>query len=130
MDYFYAGSGSAAGGLNNAYFKIKYATNIISLGLDLHNFALSKDMKKADGTVISKSLGKEADLQVSYNMNKFTNVEFGYSLMKATDSMPFAKGQATTDAVAATFSKTGTWAYLALKFTPDFFYAKPVAIKQ
>jgi hypothetical protein len=130
MDYFYAGSGSPAGGLNNAYFKIKYATNIISLGLDLHNFALNKDMKKADGTVISKSLGKEADLQVSYNMNKFTNVEFGYSLMKATDSMPFAKGQASTDVAAASFNKTGTWAYIMLKFTPDFFYAKPVAIKQ
>ncbi len=130
MDYFYAVSGASAGGLNNAYFKIKYTTNVISLGLDLHNFALNKDMKKADGTVISKSLGKEADLQVSYNMNKFTNIELGYSLMKATDSMPFAKGQATTDAVAATFNKTGNWAYVMLKFTPDFFYTKPVAIKQ
>jgi hypothetical protein len=44
--------------------------------------------------------------------------------------MPFAKGQATTDAVAATFDKTATWAYVMFKFTPDFFYSKPVAIKQ
>ena len=87
-------------------------------------------MKKADGTVLDKSLGNEVDLQLSYNMNKFTNVEFGYSLMKASDSMPFAKGQVTTDAAAATYNKTGTWAYLMFKFTPDFFYTKPVAIKQ
>ena len=130
MDYFYAGAGSAAGGLDNPYFKIKYATNILSVGLDLHSFSLNKNMKKADGTVINRNLGKEGDFVISYNMNKFTNVEFGYSLMKATDSMPFAKGQATTDAVAATFDKTATWAYVMFKFTPDFFYSKPVAIKQ
>jgi hypothetical protein len=130
MDFFYAGSGSPAGGLNNPYLKLKYATNILSVGLDVHAFYLNKDMKKADGSVINKNLGTEGDLQLSYTMNKFTNIEFGYSLMKATDSMPFAKGQATTDAVAATFNKTANWAYLMLKFTPDFFYTKPVAIKQ
>jgi hypothetical protein len=130
MDYFYAGSGSPAGGLSNPYFKIKYTANTLALGLDLHHFSLNKDMKKADGTVIDKNLGNEADLQLSYQMNKFTNIELGYSLMKASDSMPFAKGQATTDAVASTFNKTAYWGYVMFKFTPDFFYAKPVAIKQ
>jgi hypothetical protein len=47
----------------------------------------------------------------------------------ATDNMTFAKGQATTDVAAATFSKTGTWLYLMINIRPDFFYAKPVAIK-
>lgn len=130
MDYFYAGSGSPVGGLNNPYFKIKYTANTFAIGLDIHSFSLNKDMKKADGTVIDKNLGKEGDLQISYTMNKFTNIEFGYSLMKATDSMPFAKGQATTDAAAATFNKSANWAYVMFKFTPDFFYSKPVAIKQ
>ncbi len=130
MDYFYAGSGSPAGGLNNPYFKIKYTANTLSLGLDLHHFTLNKDMKKGDGTVLDKNLGNEIDLQASYNMNKFTNIEFGYSLFNATHSLPFAKGQATTDAVANTYNKLGTWAYLMFKFTPDFFYSKPVAIKQ
>jgi hypothetical protein len=87
-------------------------------------------MKKADGTVIGKNLGKEGDLLFSYTANKFTNIELGYSLMKGTDSMPFAKGQAVNDATAATFNKTATWAYVMIKFTPDFLYAKPVAIKQ
>jgi hypothetical protein len=130
MDYFFAGSGSPAGGLENPYFKIKYATNTLSLGLDLHHFSLNKDMKKADGSVIDKNLGNEIDLQVSYVMNKFTNVEFGYSLYNATHSVPFAKGQATTDVVANNYNKLGTWAYVMFKFTPDFFYNKPVAIKQ
>lgn len=129
MDFFYAGTGSPAGGLNNAYFKLKYATNTLSLGADLHSFALNKDMKRADGSVIDKKLGTEIDLQLNYNMNKFTNLELGYSIMSATSSMPIAKGQATTEAVAATFSKTGNWFYAMLKFSPDFFYMKPVAIR-
>jgi hypothetical protein len=87
-------------------------------------------MKKADGTVINKQLGREVDLQLSYNMNPFTNIELGYSIMSATSAMPFAKAQATTDAVAATYRKTGYWFYAMLKFTPDFLYTKPVAKKQ
>jgi hypothetical protein len=62
-------------------------------------------------------------------MNKFTNLELGYSIMMASDNMAFAKGQATTDAAAKTFDKTGTWLYLMINIRPDFFYAKPVAIK-
>ena len=130
MDYFFAGTGSPAGGLSNPYFKIKYATNTVSLGVDIHSFSLNKDMKRADGTVIDKKLGTEIDFQLNYNMNKFTNFELGYSVMSATNSMPYAKSQATTDAVANTFNKTGTWFYAMFKFTPDFFYTKPVAIKQ
>ena len=103
---------------------------MLALGIDLHSFSLNKDMKKADATLVGKRLGTEIDFLLNYNMNKFTNIELGYSLMKATGNMPFAKAQATTDAVADTYRKTGTWFYAMLKFTPDFFYAKPVAIKQ
>jgi len=130
MDYFYVGTGSPAGGLSNAYFKVKYASNMLSVGVDYHHFSLHKTMKKADGTNINKSLGSELDFLLNYNMNKFTNIELGYSLMFASNSMPFAKAQATTDAVANTYKKTGTWLYAMIKFTPDFLYTKPVAIKQ
>ena len=58
-------------------------------------------------------------------MNKFTNVELGYSVMMATDNMSIAKGQVQT----VTYDKTGTWLYLMVNIRPDFFYAKPVAIK-
>jgi hypothetical protein len=130
MDYFYVGTGSPAGGLKNPYLKVKYTGNMLTAGVDFHLFSLDKDMKKADGSLIDKSLGNEIDLLLNYNMNKFTNIELGYSVMNAKNSMAFAKGQATTDAVADTYKKTGNWFYAMLRFTPDFFYAKPVAIKQ
>jgi hypothetical protein len=130
MDYFYVGTGSPAGGLNNAYFKVKYTANVFSLGVDYHHFSLNNDMKKADGTIIGKGLGSEIDVLMNYTLNKFTGIELGYSIMKATRSMPFAKGQATTDAVANTYNRTGNWLYLMINIRPDFFFAKPVAIKQ
>jgi hypothetical protein len=130
MDYFYVGTGSPAGGLKNPYLKFKYSGNTLTAGVDFHMFSIDKDMKKADGTIIDKKLGNEIDFQVNYNMNKFTNIELGYSVMNAKSSMAFAKGLATTDAVADTYKKTGNWFYAMIRFTPDFFYAKPVAIKQ
>jgi hypothetical protein len=129
MDYFYVGTNSPAGGLNNGYLKAKYTTNTLSLGVDYHSFAVNKATTKADGSLIGKDLGNEIDIILNYNMNKFTNVELGYSVMMASDNMPFAKGQATTDVAAATFNKTGTWFYAMINIRPDFFYAKPVAIK-
>jgi hypothetical protein len=130
MDYFYVGTGSPAGGLRNPYLKFKYTGNTLSAGVDFHLFSTDKDMKKADGTFIDKKLGNEIDFLVNYNMNKFTNIELGYSIMNAKNSMAFAKGQATTDAAADAYKKTGTWFYAMIRFTPDFFFTKPVAIKQ
>jgi len=130
MDYFYVGTGSPAGGLKNPYLKFKYTGNTLAAGVDFHLFSIDKDMKKADGTFIDKKLGNELDLTVNYNMNKFTNIELGYSIMNAKNSMAFAKGQATTDAAADTYKKTGNWFYAMIRFTPDFFFTKPVAIKQ
>ncbi len=130
MDFFYVGTGSPAGGLKNPYLKFKYTGSTLSAGVDFHLFSTDKDMAKADGSLIDKKLGNELDFLVNYNMNKFTNIELGYSVMNAKSSMAFAKGQATTNAVADTYKKTGNWFYLMLRFTPDFFYVKPVAIKQ
>jgi hypothetical protein len=130
MDYFYVGTGAPIGGLNNIYFKTKYSSNLLVITADYHNFSLNEDMKKADGSVLSKNLGNEFDFTLNYTLNKFTQVELGYGVMKATSSMPFAKGQATTDAVANTYNKTGNWFYLMINIRPDFFYTKPVAIKQ
>jgi hypothetical protein len=130
MDFFYVGTGSPAGGLTNPYAKVKYTSNALSLGIDYHWFSIDQVMKKGDGTEIDKNLGNELDFLLNYNMNKFTNIEFGYSIMNATSSMPFAKGQATTDVAANNFRTEAQWMYLMLRFTPDFFYTKPVAIKQ
>jgi hypothetical protein len=130
MDYFYVGTGAPTGGLNNPYFKIKYSANAFSLGADLHSFSLHKTMIKSDKSAVDKNLGTEVDVTFSYNMNKFTVIDLGYSVMSATKSMPLAKGQATTDAAADTYRKNANWIYLMINIRPDFFYTKPVAIKQ
>ncbi|HKO79337.1 MAG TPA: alginate export family protein [Chitinophagaceae bacterium] len=130
MDYFYVGTGSPAGGLKNPYLKFKYTGNTLAAGVDFHLFSIDKEMKKADGSSIDKKLGNELDFTLNYNMNKFTNIELGYSIMNAKNSMVFAKGQATTDAGTEAYRKTGNWFYAMVRFTPDFFFTKPVAIKQ
>jgi Alginate export len=130
MDYFYVGTNSPAGGLNNGYLKLKYTGNLATLGVDYHSFALNKATKKGDGTLVGTNLGNEIDFQLSYNLNKFTNIELGYSIMMASENMAFAKGQATTDAVAKTFDKSANWFYAMINIRPDFLYTKPVAIKQ
>jgi hypothetical protein len=116
--------------LNNIYFKAKYTSNLFAIGADYHNFSLNENMKKADGTVIGKQLGNEVDIVLTYALNKFTTIESGYAMMYASSSMPFAKAQATTDIVANNYRKTGSWFYLMINIRPDFFFAKPVAIKQ
>jgi hypothetical protein len=45
--------------------------------------------------------------------------------MKANNSLEYVK-QNSMDKTR----KTGQWGYLMLNIRPDFFYAKPVAIKQ
>ena len=129
MDYFYAGTGSPAGGLKNSYLKFKYSSSVLALGIDFHNFSLQKDMYKSDGSIVGKNLGNEIDLLLNYNMNRFTVIELGYSMMYANSNLVFAKGQASTDAAADSYRKTGSWFYAMLKITPDFFYTKPAKAK-
>ncbi len=129
MDYFYAGTGSAVGGLANGYVKAKYVANPnLFLTLDVHNFALANSIKNGldvNGGTINSQLGNEVDFIANYNLNKFTNLEFGYCFLKATNSLEYSK--------LGTMDKTNhnaNWAYLMINIRPDFLYAKPVAIKQ
>jgi hypothetical protein len=46
-------------------------------------------------------------------------------MLWGTDSMSIAKGQAST----TNWDKNATWFYAMLNIRPDFFYTKPVAIK-
>lgn len=126
MDYFYAGTGSPAGGLDDAYFKTKLTANTFFLALDYHYFSLNQPMKNAAGTQIGNYLGSEFNFTANYNLNKFTNVELGYGLMKASNSLSIAKAQVQT----VNYNRTGNWLYLMINIRPDFFYTKPVAIRQ
>lgn len=125
MDFFYAPTGSPAAGLKDAYFKAKFTANRYSLSADYHYFEVANEM----AATTQKKLGNEIDLTLSYNLNKFTTVDFGYSLMKGTEALTFAKGQATTPTIASTFEKTGQFAYFSINIKPDFFFTKPVAIR-
>ncbi|MGL6267839.1 MAG: alginate export family protein, partial [Chitinophagaceae bacterium] len=129
MDYFYVGTGSPAGGLKNAFTKIKYFGNSLSVGADIHFFSLEKNMRKADGNYIDKKLGNELDFLLNYNMNRFTQIELGFSIMNASSSMPIAKGQADTDMGARMYDKTATWFYAMIKFSLEYLSVKPSTAK-
>jgi hypothetical protein len=111
MDYFYAGTGSPAGGLSDLYLKSKYVAKNkrFSSGLDLHYFALAADQKAQDGQKINPFLGIELDWVSTYVLNKFSQLEMGFSVMQASDSMESAKGFSP-----GTTQKQASWAYLQL----------------
>lgn len=123
MDYFYVGTGATAGGLANAFFKTKYMANPnLFFTFDYHHFALANDLKNgldATGGKIGRQLGSELDFILNYNLNKFTNLELGYSYLKGTNSLEYAK--------LGTMEKTkhhANWAYLMLNVRPDFLFVK------
>ena len=118
MDYFYAGTGSPAGGLSNPFFKMKYASTNkrLTIGLDYHYFALAKDQKDIAAKKLDKYLGSEIDLVTSYNLNKITNLELGLSYLAASKSMEYAKGITPGSADRSAF-----WTYLQINIRPDFF---------
>lgn len=129
MDYFYVGTGSPAGGLKDAFLKVKHAGARLTTTFDIHYFALAAPTfnKLPDAPTnarVDAKLGIEYDLVASYALNKFTTLEGGYAIMSGTNSLEYTK-LGTMDQR----SKTGTWAYLMINIRPDFLYAKPVAIK-
>ena len=117
MDYFYAASGSPAGGLTDPYLKLKYtsANTRFSTELAGHYFLLETNQKNTAGTVIDKHLGTELDLTTGYKLNKVTSVDVGLSYMAATRSMEYAKGITPN-----TTTLNPVWAYLQLNIKPDF----------
>ena len=118
MDYFYAGSGSAVGGLINPYFKTKFTTKDFFLALDIHNFSLAKPMLntlETDKPEFNKNMGFEFDFIANYTLNKFTTLELGYSFMKGTNTLEFVK-----KGTVNTYNRSPNWAYLMINIKPDF----------
>lgn len=117
MDYFYAGTGSPAGGLSNPFLRAKYTSRskLFTATLDAHSFSLAQDQKDASGSAFKKHLGNELDLVANYALNKAVSLEWGASLLRATNSMEYAKG-----AVAGTTQRVNSWSYLMLNFRPEF----------
>jgi hypothetical protein len=118
MDYFYAGTGSPAGGLDNPFIKIKYQKpgSRWDAGLDCHYFSLAGNQKDLAGNRIDPYLGTEADLLGHYSINGFTSLEGGFSFLAASPGMEYAKGL-----VPGTSRLFNTWAYLMLTIKPELF---------
>jgi hypothetical protein len=118
MDYFYVGTGSPAGGLNNPFARAKYSSTNkrLSITADYHYFLLAKDQKDINENAVAKYLGTEIDLVLSYQLNKVTNIEWGFSYMMATRSMEYAKGITPGSA-----RLNNSWSYLQINIRPDFF---------
>lgn len=117
MDYFYAGTGSAAGGLSNPYLKVKYnpVNGRLASELCYHYFGLAASQKDQKGGTLNKYLGSEVDWITDYGMNRCTTLEFGVCGMAATRSMEYAKGIAPGSA-----RLHSGWIYLQLNIQPDF----------
>lgn len=117
MDYFYAGTGSATGGLNNPFLKVKYTPSTrFNIGLDYHYLALAGEQKDNKGGHVDKYLGSEFDLVAGYSLNKITSLEGGFCWMAATKSMEYAKG-----ITPGTSRLNANWAYLQVNIRPEFF---------
>ncbi|HMP91269.1 MAG TPA: hypothetical protein PKD90_00220, partial [Phnomibacter sp.] len=120
MDYFYVGTGSPAGGLKNAYLKVKYAHTLWSLSVDIHHFQLHRPMYLSTGDKIGRRLGNEMDLIYQYALHKLLSIEAGYGLMIATPNMVLAKGISQHRQGAEAYRRLGHWAYLMVSFRPEF----------
>jgi hypothetical protein len=118
MDYFYAGTGSPAGGLSNPFLRIKYTSSskLFTLGLDYHYFAFANAQKDLSGNKLDNYLGSEIDFLAGYGLNKFTSLELGVSYLAATSSMEYAK-----NIPPGTAQKDATWAYIQVNLKPEFF---------
>jgi len=120
MDYFYVANGFGSQGLMNYFFKAKYnAKDKLTLFAELHGFRSANTLSNGAGGTRNSYLGTELDLKLSYNFTKLINVEAGYSYMQATNSMASAQVKNVTNA-----SLTPQWAYVSLKFSPNFLATK------
>ncbi len=117
MDYFFAGTGSPTGGLNNPFLSLKYNGDKkkFSAGADYQYFALVQNQKDISGYPINKYLGSEIEVVANYSLNKFINLEWGFSIMAATKSMEYAKA-----IPPGTSSLTATWTYMMINIKPEF----------
>lgn len=117
MDYFYAGTGSAPGGLNNPFLKGKYTSrnNRLNLELCYHYFGLAATQKDTKGNAVPQYLGSEVDGIANYRLNNITNLEAGLCGLWASHSMEYAKGITPNTA-----RLNASWVYLQIDIKPDF----------
>jgi hypothetical protein len=119
LDYFNnIPKSTGNGGLVDIYLRLKYmpVTNT-TVGADFHFFSLQNNVKyKTSETVayLTKNLGQELDLYVSWDINKILNLRGGYSFYLVTDSMEKLQG------IAPGNSSFPTWVWVMITAKPIF----------
>ncbi len=108
MDYFFVGNHIGSVGLNDVYFKYKYAKDKFGFNADLHYFVAAAEVA-ADA---DKYLGTELDMSVSWAVKPMAKITAGWSMLFAGESMEILRGG---DSSAAQ-----NWAYIMLSVTPTF----------
>jgi hypothetical protein len=128
MDYFYVGNHGNNVGLVDVYAKVSVKfTKKLSLFVAPHYFMAAADVYKLKPTTksdfandsyetMSKGLGFEADLGLTYAPQKNMKVVLGLSKMFGTETLGYVQGYSSADDY-----KSGTWAYLMFVFKPNFY---------
>lgn len=122
MDYFYVKNHVNSVGLLDIYLPIKFNKGKFGVVLVPHSFQAAADIHDPNSTdpkaTISKDLGFEVDLAVSYAVAKNVVVKAGYSQMFATSSMEAIKN------VNSGSGSANNWGWVMIVFNPNFYTSK------
>ncbi len=116
MDLFtrFPGDLNNAGLVNPYLFLCKNITPKLEIGSYNHLFFTQRNFFEATGNKLTKYIGYEQDVLVTYNPNNDFNIEAGASFALPTETMTTIKKSGESGRVA-------TWFYLQCKFTPRLF---------
>lgn len=145
MDYFYVGNHIGSVGLQDIFFKLKYANKDKKyfVGVDVHMFAAAADVfdakKYADGVAdaiangtnpadvpieaMDPNLGTEIDFTFGFQLAKGVDLKGGYSQMLATETLAVVKGVTYNwgdKAGHGRVDQSNNWAWLMITLQPKF----------
>ena len=117
MDYFYVGNHLNSVGLQDLYFRIKYAKKRWRVMLDTHYFRAAADVKNPEEwKAMDPFLGIEVDLTFLIRFSETIQLQGGYSQMFATKTLEVLRGGYA--------NQVQNWAWLMLSVTPTLFKSK------
>lgn len=100
-------------GLLNPYIFAFYTVNKkLTLRADGNLFYSSHNLLDAKKQKANRYLGFESDLSFNYKPNKFFDINFGFSFIRATESMVLLKKMDNAN-------QTPLWSYLSISFKPQ-----------
>jgi hypothetical protein len=106
------------GGLVDIFLRLKWIpVKRTTIGADFHFFSLQSDVKDKTSTetfYLSKGLGQELDLNVSWDISKIFNIKGGYSFYLVTESMEKLQG------IEPGKSRFPSWAWIMITAKPVF----------